>query len=208
MNIEDTTIALAGIFQSADLVRQLAWHGLFDQAQFEVSIQSILRIDAESAADVYGELSGVETGLQVLIGHLGMTKQRSVEVMQYVLGLIILERKLSKRKDMLAYLKTGIESTQAQAEMYAVTHPNVIVHLANLYTQTLSTLEYRIEVKGERRFLENQVNADKVRALLLAGVRSAVLWRQKGGKRWQFIFSRKKILHVAHQHLEHLKKSP
>ena len=205
MSIENSTIALAGVFQSADLVRQLAWNGLLDQAPFEVSIQSILRMNAESTVDVYDGIEGVKTGLQALIGQLKMNKQRNMEVMQYVLGLIILERKLTKRQDMLTYLSNGIETTQAQAETFAITHPNIIVHLANLYAQTLSSFDYRIEVRGERRFLENQTNADKIRALLLAGVRSAVLWRQKGGKRWQFIFSRKKILNVAQQLLDHIK---
>ncbi|GAM56239.1 hypothetical protein JCM19232_5254 [Vibrio ishigakensis] len=37
----------------------------------------------------------------------------------------------------------------------------------------------------------------KVRALLLAGIRSAVLWRQVGGKRRHLIFSRKKMVEQA-----------
>jgi len=205
MSIEDSTIALAGIFQSAELVRQLAWYGLLDQIPFEISIQSILRMDADSTIAVYDRVDGIKIGLQTLNEQLKMTKQRNMEVMQYVLGLMILERKLTKRQDMLAYLTTGIESTQAQAETFAVTHPNIIVHLANLYTQTLSSFDHRIEVRGERRFLENQINADRIRALLLAGVRSAVLWRQNGGRRWQFFFSRKKILTVAQELLDNIK---
>jgi len=196
MSIENSTLALAGMFQAAELARQIARQGLFDQTPFEASIQSLLEVDASSVEAVYGGLSGIKTGLQVLCKQLG-AGQRNMEVMHYVLGMIILERKLMKKEDMLESIKGGIESAQAQTKMYAVAHPNVIVYLANLYTNTLSTLDFRIKVSGERRFLDNQNNADKIRALLLAGVRSTVLWRQKGGKRLQFIFSRGKILRTA-----------
>lgn len=207
MSIENSTIALAGMFQSAELVRQIARQGLVDQAPFEASIQSVLKIDADSVEAVYGGLSGIRTGLQVLCRQLGAGTKRHLDVMQYVLGMVFLERKLIKREDMLTKMKTGLEETLAQTETYRITHPDIISQLALLYSQTLSTFDYRIKVSGEQRFLENQHNADKIRALLLAGVRSTVLWRQKGGKRLQLIFSRGKILRVAQQGLDYINKS-
>ena len=35
---------------------------------------------------------------------------------------------------------------------------------------------------------------EQIRALLLAGIRSARLWRQLGGHRWQLVISRRKLL--------------
>ncbi|MEK8016513.1 MAG: high frequency lysogenization protein HflD [Candidatus Parabeggiatoa sp.] len=205
MSIENRTLALAGMFQSADLVRQIARNGLLDIAPFEASITSLLNIDADSTEAVYGGLSGLKTGLQVLCGQLGAGTKRDMEVMHYMLGMVFLERKLAKHDGMLGKIRGGIEEAIKQTEMYAMTDPNIIAQLAYLYTQTLSTLDYRIKVNGERRFLENQNNAHKIRALLLSGIRSAVLWRQKGGKRLQLIFSRGKILRSAQQSLERLK---
>ena len=49
-------------------------------------------------------------------------------------------------------------------------------------------------VNGEQNFVSNATNANKIRALLLAAIRSAVLWRQCGGTRWQMLFQRKAIL--------------
>ncbi|MDM8560144.1 high frequency lysogenization protein HflD [Candidatus Parabeggiatoa sp. HSG14] len=207
MSIQNSTLALAGVFQSAELVRQIARQGLLDQAPFEASIQSVLKIDASSVEEVYGELDGVKKGLQVLCEQLGAGTKRNMEVMHYVLNLIFLERKLAKQANMMSNIQTGIVVAQAHTERYAVTAPEIITHLAEVYTETLSSFDYRIKVNGERRFLENQFNADKIRALLLAGVRSTVLWRQKGGKRLQFIFSRKKIVRFAQQYLENIKKS-
>jgi high frequency lysogenization protein len=202
MSIENNTIALAGIFQAAELVKQIARQGILDQAPFEASIQSILKINADSITDVYSGLSGIKTGLQVLCQQLGNGSRRDMEVMQYVLGIIFLERKLAKQLEMLAKIRSSIEQIVAETKNYAVTHPQIVEQLANLYAQTLSTFDYRIKVSGEQRFLENSYNADKIRALLLAGIRSAVLWRQKGGKRLQFIFSRAKILRTAQHFLE------
>jgi len=38
---------------------------------------------------------------------------------------------------------------------------------------------------------------DKVRAALLASVRSAVLWHQLGGRQWQLLISRKQCAMLA-----------
>ena len=37
-----------------------------------------------------------------------------------------------------------------------------------------------------------------IRALLLAGIRSAVLWRQLGGRRWRLVTQRQRLLQIAH----------
>ncbi len=47
----------------------------------------------------------------------------------------------------------------------------------------------------------------KIRALLLAGIRSSVLWRQMGGSRLQFIFSRQKIKKTAEKLLLRLRET-
>ncbi len=203
-SIEDRTLALAGIFQSADLVRQIARKGLVDQAPFESSINSILTLEATSTEAVYDGLEGLKSGLRVLCEQIEPVSERNMELIHYVFGLILLERKLRKRQDLLEAIRQGVQHAIDQTQSYAVTHPEIVAHLAKLYSQTISTLDFRIQVKGEQRFLENSYNADKVRSLLLAGVRSAVLWRQKGGNRWQLFFSRKKILHCTKQFLKQI----
>jgi len=41
---------------------------------------------------------------------------------------------------------------------------------------------------------------NRIRACLLAGIRSAILWRQVGGTKWQLLFFRRRIFDTA-QHL-------
>jgi high frequency lysogenization protein len=48
-------------------------------------------------------------------------------------------------------------------------------------------------VNGEQQYLTRPDVVNKIRSVLLAGIRSAILWKQCGGSRWKFLFYRKKI---------------
>ncbi len=196
--MEQSTLALAGIFQAVELVRQVAQQGLLDQAPFESSINSILKVDADSVEEIYGGINGVNMGLKVLQSQLNGSKQgRNMDLLRYALGIIVLERKLIKQPAMLKTMSSGIEQANRQASLCHITDTSVLEVLAHLYSKTLSTFNYRIQVTGEPRYLQSAHNANKIRSLLLAGIRSAVLWQQKGGRRWQLLFSRKKIAYTA-----------
>src|SRR5690606_33083867 len=66
--------------------------------------------------------------------------------------------------------------------------------LSRIYQQTISTLGKRIQVTGDPQLLQQEQVADRIRALLLAGVRLAWLWRQLGGRRWHLIVRRRALL--------------
>jgi high frequency lysogenization protein len=187
------TIALAGIAQVAVLVQQLATTGTCDQQAMEASIGSVLKIDSDSAADIYGGLGGLKLGFDQLNGQITGEKAPNPEQARYAAAIVFLERKLSDRKDFLSTIQAGIVKAQAQTEQFGELHDNVLANLGDLYHGTISTLQPRIMVNGEQRFLSRPDIANKIRALLLAGIRSALLWRQCGGSRWKFIFYRKKI---------------
>ncbi len=198
MSQRDQIIALAGMFQAAELVRQIAREGRAERRAFEDSIRSILTLDAPSTEAVYGGLCKVRVGLEILSTLYDREhKPRDLELTQYVLGIVHLEKKLHKQPRLLEIIRNGIERVQAQAQNFDLLHENVIANLASVYTDTISTLQPRIVVSGEQGYLNDSSNADKVRALLLALMRSAVLWRQKGGGRWQLLFSRAKIMRAA-----------
>jgi high frequency lysogenization protein len=206
-NIEHSTIALAGLFQSSFLVKQVAKQGLIDQSSFETAISSILKLDADSTADVYNGIANVKQGFQLLIKQFGTTEEGQAfdhELMRYALSILVLERKLQKDKTKLLVIGNRIREAASYAEHYHLAHEKVLESLANLYLDTMSHYTPRIQVTGEQRFLENEFNAQKIRILLLAGVRSAILWRQKGGSKWQLVFSRKKMVSIAKHYLEEL----
>jgi high frequency lysogenization protein len=192
-NITNQTIALAGIAQVAVLVQQLATTGTCDQEAMEASIGSVLKIDSDGVAEIYGGLTGLKLGFEQLNGQINGEKRPNPDQARYAAAIVFLERKLSDRKDFLSTIQAGIVKAQAQTEQFGLLHENVLANLADLYHTTLSTLQPRIMVNGEQQYLSNHSIANKIRALLLAGIRSALLWKQCGGSRWKFIFYRKKI---------------
>lgn len=191
--ITNQAIALAGIAQAASLVQQLATKGTCDQAALETSIASVLKIDSENVLDVYGSLDGIKLGLQQLNIQMTGFKIVNPEQARYSASLVFLENQLNGRKDLLNTIQIGISKAQAQSEHFGLLHENVLANLGEVYQNTISTLQPRIMVNGEQNYLSRPEVANKIRACLLAGIRSAILWKQCGGTRWKFLFYRKKI---------------
>ncbi|MDT8283756.1 MAG: high frequency lysogenization protein HflD, partial [Gammaproteobacteria bacterium] len=130
-------------------------------------------------------------GVKVLRQHLADKTTRDLEITKYVISLIMLEKKLSRQKSMLDEISNRLNKIESQFDFFSLSHENTYAKLGQIYKDTISTLGPKIIVTGNQIYLSNNNNANKVRALLLAGIRSAVLWRQCGGSRWQFIFGRK-----------------
>lgn len=198
--VTDQTLALAGVTQAVSQVDGIARTGVLDAAAFETSLQSLFVTSPERTEDVYGGVPGVRLGLEGLRTQLGNDpKQRNIEQTRYLIALLHLERKLSRRRDMLEQIRQGLDNTRRQIEHFEINHPTVIASLADLYTNTISNLAPRIMVRGEQGHLNVTENANKIRALLLAGIRSAVLWRQSGGSRLKLLFRRRAYLEEALQ---------
>lgn len=193
-NSKNRALALAGVFQAASQVHSIAYTGSSDSAAFEASIGSIFKIDADDVEAVYGGRRGVRLGLQQLHRQIrGSKESREIEIAKYVVSLLYLERKLRRNQRMLQQLREGIDHAAQQVTHFGMLHANVLASLADTYLQTISSLKPRILVNGEHVHLSNQDNANRIRALLMAGIRSIVLWRQCGGNRWQLIFGQKAI---------------
>lgn len=206
----DRILALAGLFQAARLAQQLAREGRAEPSTLAASVQSLLIIDAPTTESVYGGARGVRPGLELLRDKLagGNTDANDVEIARYVIGMIHLEGQLRRRPEIQDAIRRGIEATREQMKFFEAAengetlHPRLVEKLAELYTQTISTLTPRIMVNGEHGHLSNPLIAARVRAALFAGIRSAFLWHQLGGSRWQLLFSRKKIAGEAASILE------
>jgi len=192
-SLSNQTIALAGIAQACSLVRQLATTGNSDNAATISSISSILKIDADSVVDVFGGLTGVKHGLEQLDIQLTSRMVANPEQARYAAQLLHLQKQLGQNPDMLQHIRSGVLKAQAQAEQFGIMHENVLANLADLYHATISTLPPRIMINGDHQYLSNQTTVNKIRTLLLAGIRSALLWRQCGGSRWHFLFARQKL---------------
>lgn len=202
-NIELRTLALAGVFRAAALVNILANQGTISEDELRTSINSIFETDPDDVENVYGEVKNLSFGFKTLLNQLSKdSQQRDMDIARYVVSMLFLERQLMKKPDMLEILSSGVELAARQAEHFSTTHENVISNLADLYSRTISKIGPRIMVNGEQSYLETTAISNKIRAVLLAGIRSAVLWHQLGGRRWHIIFNRRRYIQNAKLLLE------
>lgn len=203
-NDRNRTIALAALFQCVEGVTQIATKGTADTDLFETCIESIITDNTDTIDDIYGGLPNLEKGFRVLMYQLGagnMTpdgKTKDLEATRYGINLLYLEKKLARNKELFQELLTGIKSVQKKLDFFdESTHDSIIAKLAEIYSDTISKVGPRIMVKGDQDQLAKPENAAKIRALLLAGIRAALLWRQAGGSRWKLLLSRGKMQREA-----------
>ncbi|MEA3643885.1 MAG: high frequency lysogenization protein HflD [Lamprobacter sp.] len=198
---QDRIIALAGLHQASHCVLRIANRGSVDIEQMEPCLYSLFQIDADDVPAVYGESGAVATGARQIIAQLTGQPERNMEMTRYVITLLKHERTLAERGDMLAALGDGIESVREARGEAPLIDRDVIARFASLYSATISKLEPRIIVRGNPLYLQNEENQERIRALLLAGIRSAILWRQCGGRRMQILLGRRKLLDAARGYL-------
>ena len=194
--LQEQLVALGAVFEAAVLADKIARTGQVSEASMGCMLGSLLVRDPKSTLDVYGgDDLNLRDGYRALISSLERNPSAlQREPLRYALAMIGLERQLDKRGDMLQVMGSRLDQIQQQVEHFGLVHDNVIAACAGLYQDTISTFRQRIQVHGDMRFLQQPNNAAKIRALLLAGIRSARLWRQLGGHRWQLVFSRSKLL--------------
>ncbi|NJD05560.1 MAG: high frequency lysogenization protein HflD [Methylococcaceae bacterium] len=189
------TVALAGLAQSVYLVQRLARHGTAPGDDLETCVSSIFKINSDSVADVYGGLDRLKTGFQALKQQLGGGRDGiDGELARYAATVVVLEIKLNEKRRMQQAIRDGVERASAKAAHFGMVHDNVFAALAEVYQQNISELRPRVMVQGEPSYLNNPDVANRIRTLLLSAVRSAVLWRQCGGRRWKILLYRRRML--------------
>lgn len=192
----ERTIAFAGICQSIKLVQDVVRTGNADSDALQTSLHSIVMVNAPSTPAVFGNESNLVIGLKSLIDEFD-SSQKDNAFTRYLINLLALERKLSQRRDSLAQLGERITIIERQLQHFSLLDDQMLSNLASVYVDCISTLGPRIQISGDPAQLQKTTVQHKVRALLLAGIRSAVLWRQIGGKRRHLIFSRKQMVEQA-----------
>ncbi|PHM75193.1 high frequency lysogenization protein HflD [Xenorhabdus kozodoii] len=198
-NYYDITLALAGICQSGRIAQKLAHEGQCDTDAFETMINSILNMNPASTLDVFGNnASNLRLGLDAMLGMFnGSHSGVSAELTRYMLSLMALERRLNKNQSATTQLANRIEQLERQQAYFEPMSEGMLNALAGIYIDVISPLGPRIQVTGSPDVLRNTLIQAKVRSILLAGIRSAVLWQQVGGGRLQIMFSRQRLIRQA-----------
>ena len=195
-------ISLAALAQSAYLVDRLARTGNADADDFRILVESLFASGDKANPDAaYGDLAHLQTGLRIALSLLkGEPFAQAKTLLTYSAGLFALEKKLRKQPAMRKTIAAGMQRCRGQADYFgSKTHESVVAGIAGLYAETISTLSPRIIVRGKPEYLRTPAITNKVRTLLLAGIRAAHLWRKHGGTHLQLIVFRKRLIRQIEQ---------
>lgn len=196
--LREQAIALAGVAQAARIVDQLSRTGSYPMEFLEASVNSLFVFDLKHSEDIFGGLPGVRLGLQNLCTLLASGREdEQRQALSYFFNLLHLERHFAADEAMRNVVRSRLEHASFRAEHFAGHVSDLCHSISGIYQDTFSRLPHRIKVQGSAQHLDNEQNADIVRSLLLAGIRSAYLWRQLGGRRWKLAFQRKAMLRSA-----------
>jgi high frequency lysogenization protein len=198
MNIEGQLLGLGGLIQAVHAVLELAHTGRCQERALEVAIDSILRIDAESPAAIFGGVANLVPGLALLADQLDGRK-RDHGLSRVAATILHLERQLERRPKLRADLLEGISGAARSAASLGSANDSVIARLDDLYVSTVSTLRPRVLVQGNVLYLSQPRVVARIRTLLLAALRAAVLWRQMGGSRLRLLLRRHSYAAQARQ---------
>ncbi|MWN06014.1 high frequency lysogenization protein HflD [Gilliamella sp. Pas-s95] len=205
-------IALAGATQSAILVPQLANTGVCSAILYERAIKSVFKTSPKTTDDVYDGIENVKTGLQTLIQLLSSGQKEQVQIIRYIFGTLSITSKLLKNNDALDKIDQRLRRisglySEMNDETVSANVDDLSYSLAGIYSDIISPISTKIKVTGKIEFLQNSLVQAKVRTALLGCVRSAILWYQVDGSRFQFIFCRKRICNAAQQLLDQINRA-
>ena len=195
-SLDERVLALAGLMQALRQVRQIAETGQADSAVLATATDSVFRIDAGSPEAVYGDARAVAPGMQLLLDHLsdaGSTARDDL-LPRLAFSVMKLERHFAREDVTARKVHEGILALAPTAERLGSTHPDVLAALGGLYADTVSHLRPRVMVQGNPHYLGQAAIVSEIRAVLLAALRSAVLWRQLGGTFWDFVLRKRALV--------------
>jgi high frequency lysogenization protein len=193
-NMKNRAIALAAMFQHLHGVNEIARSGRCQERNLETAVRSVLKKQADSTLEVFGKVDDIRDGLLILSQILaGPSSPNDRALMRYAVGIMQLAKKFTRHPELTPRLDQGIATAERSIEHFGLSHDSVFAGLAGTWTDTIATLSPRIMVAGEQRFLEDPQAVARIRTLLLAAVRAAFLWQQKGGNRWNLILRRRAL---------------
>lgn len=200
-SMEQRVLALAGMLQALRQVRLIAETGQAEAAVVASAIDSVFRIDADSPQAVYGGETALRPGLLLLRGYFNSDGKDEL-LPRLALAVIQLERRFVRDAAMAQQVHDGVVALASTATRLGNQHPEVLAALGSLYTDTISQLRPRVMVQGNPHYLGQAGVVAEIRAMLLAALRSAVLWRQLGGSLWDFVLRRRDLVHAIATHLD------
>ncbi len=209
-DIRSETIALAAIYQACSQINRVARTGYVDPYATAALIRSLVITNPDSIDDIYRP-NDLQTGFKLIVDSMSSSvadkSADTIEIAKMVFKIMGLEQVIERNDKIFNHLGGQIDKLRdVMLDRYDdfekgnpdhVLDPDCIKDFSNLYESIISNNFPRLIIYGEQTHLTQSENQEMIRALLLSGIRAAVLWRQVGGRRRYLIFRRKAILECA-----------
>jgi len=165
--MKERTMALAGIFQATELVRQAANHGTWSGYAADTCLDSLLAIEADTVEEIYGDAANLRLGAETLVSVL-QGDRRHMESMGYAVSIMQLENNFRKKSDMQALIGRELQTITTIDEGLELHEIRDLQakKIADLYTRTISTLSPRIVINGRPQHLQVDRTVNWIRTLL------------------------------------------
>ena len=194
--LKNETISLGAIYQACNEIKKIAWQGEINNNIIEPLINSVYQTTSDEIEDVFISTKRLNSGLDFLRRQLvGDAFSRDGEVSRYFEAISILVKNMNKKEEVLNKLR--MELTKQSMPIREDNLDQHALFLSELYLSTISTVEPRIIVNGDNKYLTNKKNAAMIRSLLLCAIRSYILWQQSGGSKFRIFIFKKKIAELA-----------
>ena len=194
--LKNETISLGAIYQACNEIKKIAWQGEVNNNIIEPLINSVYQTTSEEIEDVFISIKRLNSGLDFLRRQLvGDAFSRDGEVTMYFEAIGVLVKNMNRKDEVLNKLRTELTK-----QSLPINEDNLDQHalfLSELYLSTISTVEPRIIVNGDNKYLTDKKNAAMIRSLLLCAIRSFILWQQSGGSKFRIFIFKKKIAELA-----------
>ncbi|MCF9046677.1 DUF489 family protein [Acinetobacter nectaris] len=221
---QNRLLALAGVFQAAQLTHMTAMTGLgrindSGNFYFEQLIKASLNIRPTQSThernlktlDFFHEINDLMLGLKNLEDsiHTPFNKRtiRKIPKMpvaklptSYALSLLQLEKKVYQNPEYVKIITQTQEKILKQLSFFDQNymHPSIIANLAQAYLDTAAQIEPRILVRGSADAFKDSQHTNRIRASLFTGLQMAHLWRQVGGRSIQLVLGKYKLVRDLH----------
>ncbi|MCG3169965.1 MAG: High frequency lysogenization protein HflD [Pseudomonadales bacterium] len=188
-------LALAAMLECATLVDELARTGEARAHGVRTLANGLLRFEWQRVEDVWGGGGALGGALQRLESALMLSAgDAQAPALRYALALAHLGKRLARDRERLALIRGRLQALAADAQQFTQDFDTVAPALAALYEETISRYSFRIKVTGSPGHLRDPRVVARIRALLLAGVRAAVLWRFVGGNLPGLLLGRARLI--------------
>jgi len=187
----DQALALAGVAQFALWAHELAADGTDRRERLDLAIRAIYNTDPSDASEVFGGSEGVRDGIDFLKRQLRSGTRSTPSdalVARYIGQILRLATRLRRSDTAMSGIRGGIDKARLADPEQA---PDV---LDETYREHVSHFRPRLMIRGHGSYLQNPVFAKRIRTLLLAAIRAAVLWRQCGGGFIRLLLFRKRLV--------------